>query len=144
MKSIAFAFVAVAVLSPSKVESWNFHAKYQSSPSYMIRTGRSITALGVGAAIPNDVSFTPENDDSGDDTTQNPCWQDIWNYDCAMSTVYSAAFIAKDWIKSMPCAAGIAVSSKRNTRTPRVVCVLNPDMSMLLLLLFLNHDRSTS
>ena len=41
---------------------------------------------------------------------ENPCWQDIWNYDCAMSTIYSASFVARDWIKSMPCAAGLAVS----------------------------------
>ena len=37
----------------------------------------------------------------------NPCWQDIWNYDCAMSNIYSATFIAGDWIKSMPCASGL-------------------------------------
>jgi len=35
-------------------------------------------------------------------------WQDIWSYDCAMSNVYSAAFVANDWIKSMPCAIGLA------------------------------------
>lgn len=35
------------------------------------------------------------------------CWQDIWNYDCAMSNVYSAAFVAADWIKSLPCASGL-------------------------------------
>ena len=34
----------------------------------------------------------------------NPCWQD--NYDSeddCMSTVYSAAFVPEEWIKSMPC-----------------------------------------
>ncbi len=41
---------------------------------------------------------------------QNPCWQDIADEDCALSTAYSASFIAKDWIQSMPCAEGIAVS----------------------------------
>jgi hypothetical protein len=35
------------------------------------------------------------------------CWQDIWNYDCAMSNIYSAAFVAADWVKSLPCASGI-------------------------------------
>lgn len=34
-------------------------------------------------------------------------WQDIWNYDCAMSNIYSAAFVAADWIKSLPCATGL-------------------------------------
>lgn len=42
---------------------------------------------------------------------QNPCWQDIADEDCALSTAYSASFIAKDWIQSMPCAEGIAVSA---------------------------------
>uniref|UniRef100_A0A6S9HVP7 Uncharacterized protein n=1 Tax=Ditylum brightwellii TaxID=49249 RepID=A0A6S9HVP7_9STRA len=41
------------------------------------------------------------------DDVNNPCWQDIYDDDCGMSTIYSASFIAKDWIKSMPCAAGI-------------------------------------
>ena len=49
-------------------------------------------------------------DDLGLDTTTNPCWQDIFDEDCAMDTVYSASFIARDWIKSMPCAAGVDVS----------------------------------
>jgi len=43
------------------------------------------------------------------DDVNNPCWQDIYDDDCGMSTIYSASFIAKDWIKSMPCAAGIEV-----------------------------------
>lgn len=35
------------------------------------------------------------------------CWQDIWNYDCAMSNIYSAAFVAADWVRSLPCASGL-------------------------------------
>ncbi|KAK1749160.1 hypothetical protein QTG54_001099 [Skeletonema marinoi] len=34
----------------------------------------------------------------------NPCWQD--NYDSdddCLSTTYSAAFVAEEWIKSLPC-----------------------------------------
>lgn len=34
----------------------------------------------------------------------NPCWQD--NYDSeddCLSTIYSASFVAEEWIKSMPC-----------------------------------------
>ncbi|KAL7518800.1 hypothetical protein ACHAWX_003606 [Stephanocyclus meneghinianus] len=34
----------------------------------------------------------------------NPCWQD--NYDSeddCLGTIYSAAFVAEEWIKSMPC-----------------------------------------
>ena len=55
-------------------------------------------------------SLSSQPADNGLTETDNPCWQDIWNYDCAMSNIYSASFIAKDWIKSMPCAMGIAVS----------------------------------
>lgn len=41
---------------------------------------------------------------------KNPCWQDLYDYDCAMSTIYSASFVAKDWLRSMPCANGVEVS----------------------------------
>ena len=44
--------------------------------------------------------------------TDNPCWQDIYDDDCSMSNAYSANFVAGKWIKSMPCAAGIEVSSR--------------------------------
>lgn len=44
---------------------------------------------------------------ASNEDVDNPCWQDIWNYDCAMSNIYSAAFIAGDWVKSMPCASGL-------------------------------------
>jgi len=34
----------------------------------------------------------------------NPCWQDNYDGDDdCLSTTYSAAFVAEDWIKSMPC-----------------------------------------
>ena len=38
---------------------------------------------------------------------KDPCWQD--NYDSeddCLSTTYSAAFVAEEWIKSMPCGKG--------------------------------------
>ena len=34
----------------------------------------------------------------------NPCWQDNFDSeDDCLSTIYSAAFVAEEWIKSMPC-----------------------------------------
>ena len=39
----------------------------------------------------------------------NPCWQDLYDDDCSMESVYSASFVASKWIKSMPCGAGIEV-----------------------------------
>mmetsp|Transcript_16495 Transcript_16495/g.33802 ORF Transcript_16495/g.33802 Transcript_16495/m.33802 type:complete len:143 (-) Transcript_16495:81-509(-) len=52
------------------------------------------------------------------DTSGIPCWQDIYDDDCGMSTIYSAAFIAKDWIKSMPCAAGIEDCDMEDLKIP--------------------------
>ena len=40
---------------------------------------------------------------------QNPCWQDIYDDDCSMDTVYQASFVASEWLKRLPCAAGLAV-----------------------------------
>ena len=37
---------------------------------------------------------------------ENPCWQDIYDDDCPMSLIYSASFVAMDWIKDLPCAQG--------------------------------------
>ena len=39
----------------------------------------------------------------------NPCWQDIYDDDCAMSNAFAANFVAGKWIKGMPCAEGIEV-----------------------------------
>lgn len=51
-----------------------------------------------------------------DDNHFHPCWQEVWpqvfDDDCDMSSIFAASFIAKDWIKSMPCAAGIEVRKK--------------------------------
>ena len=34
----------------------------------------------------------------------DPCWQDLYDDDCSMSSAYSANFVAGKWVKSMPCA----------------------------------------
>ena len=52
-------------------------------------------------------TFLNSSTGASNNDIDNPCWQDIWSYDCAMSTVYSAAFVAGDWVKSMPCASGL-------------------------------------
>mmetsp|Transcript_36486 Transcript_36486/g.88426 ORF Transcript_36486/g.88426 Transcript_36486/m.88426 type:complete len:123 (-) Transcript_36486:180-548(-) len=41
------------------------------------------------------------------ETNFNPCWQDLYDDDCSMDTVYQSSFVASEWLKSMPCAAGI-------------------------------------
>ena len=51
-------------------------------------------------------------------TEDDISWQDIWNYDTAMSTIYSTAFIAGDWIKSLPCAVGIDCETPDELKLP--------------------------
>lgn len=43
------------------------------------------------------------------DENFNPCWQDLYDDDCSMDTIYQSSFVASEWLKSMPCAANIAV-----------------------------------
>eukprot|EP00566_Odontella_aurita_P029091 CAMPEP_0113538832 /NCGR_PEP_ID=MMETSP0015_2-20120614/7584_1 /TAXON_ID=2838 /ORGANISM="Odontella" /LENGTH=150 /DNA_ID=CAMNT_0000438449 /DNA_START=153 /DNA_END=605 /DNA_ORIENTATION=- /assembly_acc=CAM_ASM_000160 len=65
----------------------------------------SFSALGRSV---NTRAFMQSEDGSAAvETSENPCWQDIYDDDCRMSTVYSASFVATEWIKSMPCASGI-------------------------------------
>ena len=56
---------------------------------------------------PRTVHLSTSRATARDADGDNLCWQDIWNYDCAMSNIYSAAFVAADWIKSLPCASGL-------------------------------------
>jgi hypothetical protein len=42
--------------------------------------------------------------------SDNPCWEDFYDDDCAMSNIAAAAFVAGEWIKSLPCAKGLEVS----------------------------------
>ena len=39
--------------------------------------------------------------------SEDPCWQDLYDDDCSMSSIYSASFVAGKWIKSMPCASSL-------------------------------------
>merc|ERR1711935_1296724 len=58
-------------------------------------------------------SAKPNNEDIEEDTfdkvldNAHACWQDIYDDDCGMGTMYSGHFVAKDWIKSMPCGKGM-------------------------------------
>lgn len=40
----------------------------------------------------------------------NPCWQDMYDEDCAMETIFAAQYVASDWIKKLPCAKGLEAS----------------------------------
>lgn len=42
------------------------------------------------------------------DGTVNPCWQDIYDADCTMDSIFTARFVASEWIKELPCGSGMA------------------------------------
>mmetsp|Transcript_21014 Transcript_21014/g.37696 ORF Transcript_21014/g.37696 Transcript_21014/m.37696 type:complete len:133 (-) Transcript_21014:307-705(-) len=76
----------------------------------LIRTACTILALSSGTSAWTSPATTLHRSSSVTTTllskpdANNPCWQD--NYDSeddCMSTVYSSAFVAEEWIKSMPC-----------------------------------------
>lgn len=48
------------------------------------------------------------------ETTNDPCWQDLSDDDCAMEKVYASYFVVSEWIKSMPCASGLDVSVSKS------------------------------
>jgi len=48
------------------------------------------------------------DNESDDDSDADVSWNQFWKKDNTMSTILSASFVAKDWIKSLPCAMGIA------------------------------------
>lgn len=48
------------------------------------------------------------------ESTNDPCWQDLSDDDCAMEKIYASHFVASEWIKSMPCASGLEVSVSRS------------------------------
>ena len=51
-----------------------------------------------------------ESSESNRETKANPCWQDIYDADCTMDSIFSARFVASEWIKELPCGSGMEVS----------------------------------
>ena len=47
----------------------------------------------------------------------NPCWQDIFDADCTMDSIFSARFVASEWIKELPCGSGLEVSHSYRLET---------------------------
>ena len=71
-------------------------ALYSGEASAWIPTALLSTTSFSARSTPTSLKNTPD--------PNNPCWQD--NYDSdddCLSTTYSAAFVAEEWIKSMPC-----------------------------------------
>jgi hypothetical protein len=80
---------------------WTSRSNVVHSPSFVgVRSTFSIKVPGEM----DDVPSVNEMD------VGSPCWEDFYDDDCAMSNVAAAAFVAGEWIKSLPCAKGLEVS----------------------------------
>lgn len=87
---------AVLIMFPIASHSWTPVAyKLEPLNLFMSSTG-----------IPSEMDDGYWSDEFEDD----PCWQNIYDDDCAMSNANLAFFKASVWVKGMPCAQGIEVS----------------------------------
>lgn len=88
-------------------------AWFSVPPSAMVHRSSPSVSLRATAGD-NDVN---DSDDDGEEVwhpdSTHPCWQNLLDDDCSMSTVYSASFVAGKWLKSMPCGEGIQVCARR-------------------------------
>ena len=74
-----------------------------SMSSAWVIPNRAVMVRNAGTAIHSESSeFNTE--------VSNPCWQDIYDADCTMDSIFSARFVASEWIKELPCARGMEVS----------------------------------
>jgi len=48
-----------------------------------------------------------ESSEFNTDSELNPCWQDIYDEDCTMDSIFSARFVPSEWIKQLPCGSGM-------------------------------------
>ncbi|GMH75168.1 hypothetical protein TrST_g4300 [Triparma strigata] len=55
------------------------------------------------------------------DATSSSSWQDIWEYDGAMSNSYASHFVVGNWLKAMPCGAGLKDECPQELTNPGVV-----------------------
>ena len=82
LHSLCSVFIIALLAVPKRASAWT-------------QTG-TIQQQSRARIFPSILLSTPD--------AANPCWQD--NYDSeddCLSTIYSAAFVAEEWIKSMPC-----------------------------------------
>lgn len=90
-----YLFPTIALLLSFACHAWSPVA-YKQAPLdlFMSSTG-----------IPSEMDDGYWSDEFEDD----PCWQNIYDDDCAMSNANLAFFKASVWVKGMPCAKGIEV-----------------------------------
>lgn len=94
-----FSTVALLVLAACSA--------FTSVPNFNRHPSQSVSCLSMSSStgIPSEMDDGYWSDEFEDD----PCWQNIYDDDCAMSTANLAVFRASTWVKGMPCAEGIEV-----------------------------------
>jgi hypothetical protein len=97
--------LSLLLLLPT-VQSWPTGFALRSSHITGSQLESLVLLTPLHSAFSDELDNVPVADEM---MSENPCWQDIYDDDCSMSSVYSAHFVAGKWIKSMPCAAGIEV-----------------------------------
>jgi hypothetical protein len=94
-------FLTLALLLLPLAYSWTSRSNVVHSPSFVgVRSTFSVKVPGEMDDVP---SVTEMDSD-------NPCWEDFYDDDCAMTNSAAATFVAGEWIKSLPCAKGLEVS----------------------------------
>ena len=96
------SFVVTVLLASNLTTAW-LNSKSTRS---LTRTSTRSSQQGVAPFSSSSLFSSSLGDETVDD---DPCWEEIFDDDCAMSSVYASAFVAANWIKRMPCAAGIEV-----------------------------------
>jgi len=69
-----------------------------------------LTGTAIRSESTNTESSSSEHYETYTDGTVNPCWQDIYDADCNMDSIFTARFVASEWIKELPCGSGMEVS----------------------------------
>lgn len=69
-----------------------------------------LTAPGLAFLPIRTVPTTTSSTTTLQSTPNDPCWQDLYDEDCAMETLFTANYVAGEWIKELPCAKGMEVS----------------------------------
>lgn len=73
-----------------------------NGPNRAMMARRSATAVHSSTD-----SQSSEHYETYTDGTVNPCWQDIYDADCTMDSIFTARFVASQWIKELPCGSGM-------------------------------------
>ncbi|KAG7364513.1 hypothetical protein IV203_037715 [Nitzschia inconspicua] len=122
ISSVLFLFSAVPVFGWTEATTQSSHL---STRARVLRRSFAEIALQESAAEPN------------------PCWQDMYDEDCAMETIFAARYVASDWIKNLPCAKGLEdCDFPEDIRVPEIRPESHPEE--INVMEFLNIKRAKS